>query len=204
MVALKLVSNTDYIPAYITRRECVSTLRLHAIKENNEHAIGPTRIGSGKHFLEEAERDFSDLQISVANGTAKQEHLLHGVQRLNTCCDCLCDAYRQLLNVYLEGGAFPVGPGVARTTDLSEKPPFIEHTDADLGEIAQMAELKEVLINARARKVMMDYCGKNLTTAAERITTGADLAWAEREFEYTAEGWIRFKKELADQLAKLV
>lgn len=191
MVAnLKLVSNTGTIPPNVSRRDCISTRRMQALKYYEDNSNG----GSFKRWHEYIEIDethLSDLQRSVADGTAKQERLLSAVQTLNSHCDHLRDVYRSVLSRSYE-------------TQEARHQSCIHYTNANIGEVVQMAELKEVLVNARARKVMMDWCGKNLTTAAERIATGADLAWAEKEFECTSQGWLTHKKKLSEELAKLI
>lgn len=188
MVALRLVSDTTDRPRHVTRRECVSTYRMKSLKAHEGHSNSEWQHIVALHKnCEGAERAFSSLKHLIAKGEEKQEQLLSVTEALNSRCDALRDEYRYLLG--------------AR---LSPSREFISFTDANKGEVAQIAELKEVLINARARKALIDYCGKELTTAAERIAAGADLAWAEREFDYTSQGWVAFKKKLTEQLNKVI
>jgi hypothetical protein len=184
MVALRLVSNPTSPPPHVTRRECISARRMKSLKETWGRW---DNLKTMHKDLDSAEKNFSDLQSAVANGTAKKEPLLHAAEVLNSHCDALRAEYRRFLGAH-----------------MSSTRPLIDYTDANIGEVDQMSGLKEVLINARARRALMDYCGKDLTTAAERIATGADLTWAEREFDYTSQGWIAFKKELGEQLRKLI
>ena len=188
MVSLKLVTTeTTDRPRYVARRECISTRRMEILAAQPPLTRWRTQISVSRRYLDAAEKSFVDLKGSIAAGTAKQELLLGAAEIVNRCCDELRDDYREMLS-----------------THLSPREEYIGFANADKGEVTQIAELKEVLINARARKALIDFCGKDLTTAAERITAGADLAWAEREWEYTSEGWVAFKKKLAEQLNKLI
>jgi len=192
MTALRLVSDNsnNSPPPYVARRECFSPLRLSAFKEHADKYGTQTKWQSltlSHRKLDEAEHAFAALQRRVDAGTAKQEALLAAAKTLNGRCDLLREKYRVLLD-----------------DNMGVHDAFIDYTDPDLGEVDQMAELKDVLINARARRAMMDYCGPDLTMASERIACGADLAWAEREFKFTADGWIAFKHELDQQLRKMI
>lgn len=184
MVALRLVSNATDQPRHVARSACISDFRKSRLTSHNARW---NKLKAHHVITENAERNFSDLKEAVAIGAANQELTLRAAEILNRCCDELRDDYREMLS-----------------THLSPSHEFISFTDANKGEVAQIVELKEVLINARARKALIDYCGKDLTTAAERIAAGADLAWAEREFDYTSQGWVAFKKRLAEQLNKMI
>ena len=190
MTALRLVSDNsnNSPPPYVARRDCISPRRMKMLKRDfDQWRTNAKLIKMRRDNVESAEKEFSKLKAAVDAGTAKQEALLAAAKTLNGRCDLLREKYRVLLD-----------------DNMGVHDAFIDYTDPNLGEVDQMAELKDVLINARARRAMMDYCGPDLTMASERIACGADLAWAEREFKFTADGWIAFKHELDQQLRKMI